>query len=293
MKILIAYDGSECAEAALNDLRRAGLPQEAEAIVVSVDEQWLPLPSSYGMAETSFPSSYPPSAEVEALAEQASQRLRVIFPAWQVHSAATVGSPASAVLFKADQWQPDLIVVGSHGRTALGRFLLGSVSQKVLGEAHCSVRIARGHCEETQTPARIAIGLDGSPESEAAVRTVAARIWPAGSEARAITVLDQLISAVVELVDKTEGDGRLWIRETLDAATEKLRAAGLTVSSLIRKGDPRHILPDEAASWGADCIFVGARGLSRFERFRLGSVSGAVAARAHCSVEVVRTSARL
>jgi nucleotide-binding universal stress UspA family protein len=292
MKILIAYDGSECAEAALNDLQRAGLPQEAEVIVISVDEQWLPLPSSYGMAETSFPSSYPLSAEIETLAEEASQRLRAIFPAWQVHSSAIVGSPASAVLIKADGWQPDLIVVGSHGRTALGRFLLGSVSQKVLSEARCSVRIARGRRGEIQAPARIAVGLDGSPESEAAVRAVAARAWPAGSEARVITVLDQLISAVVELVDKTEGDGRQWIRETLDATAEKLRASGLTVSSLIKKGDPRHILPDEAESWRADCIFVGARGLSRFERFRLGSVSGAVAARAHCSVEVVRTPAR-
>jgi hypothetical protein len=43
---------------------------------------------------------------------------------------------------------------------------------------------------------------------------------------------------------------------------------------------------------GADCIFVGARGLSRFERFRLGSVSAATAARAHCSVEIVRFGGR-
>ena len=69
-------------------------------------------------------------------------------------------------------------------------------------------------------------------------------------------------------------------------------STGLTVSSQIRKGAPKSILPAEAASWGADCIFVGARGLSRFERFRLGSVSAATAARAHCSVEVVRPGGR-
>jgi hypothetical protein len=55
---------------------------------------------------------------------------------------------------------------------------------------------------------------------------------------------------------------------------------------------PKSVLPDEAASWGADCIFVGARGLSRFERFRLGSVSAATAACAHCSVEIVRFGGR-
>jgi nucleotide-binding universal stress UspA family protein len=44
MKILITYDGSECAEAALDDLRRAGLPPAADALVVSVTEVWLPPP---------------------------------------------------------------------------------------------------------------------------------------------------------------------------------------------------------------------------------------------------------
>ena len=47
MKILIAYDGSECADAALADLPRAGLPRQAEVIVLSVTETWLPPPSSW------------------------------------------------------------------------------------------------------------------------------------------------------------------------------------------------------------------------------------------------------
>jgi nucleotide-binding universal stress UspA family protein len=48
------------------------------------------------------------------------------------------------------------------------------------------------------------------------------------------------------------------------------------------------LLIAEAESWGADCIFVGARGMDRIDRFLLGSVSSALAARAHCSVEIVR-----
>jgi nucleotide-binding universal stress UspA family protein len=71
-------------------------------------------------------------------------------------------------------------------------------------------------------------------------------------------------------------------------ATEKLRTAGLLVSSAVREGDPKHILIGEAEAWKADGIFVGARGLSRLERFWLGSVSAAIVARADCSVEVVR-----
>ena len=52
--------------------------------------------------------------------------------------------------------------------------------------------------------------------------------------------------------------------------------------------DPKQMILQEAEGWGADCIFIGARGLNPLERLLLGSVSRSVAARAHCSVEVVR-----
>jgi nucleotide-binding universal stress UspA family protein len=48
------------------------------------------------------------------------------------------------------------------------------------------------------------------------------------------------------------------------------------------------VLITEAEDWDADCIFVGAKGMRGIERLLIGSVSAAVAARAHCSVEVVR-----
>jgi nucleotide-binding universal stress UspA family protein len=61
------------------------------------------------------------------------------------------------------------------------------------------------------------------------------------------------------------------------------------VSSVVDAGDPKRVLVRHAEEFGADCIFTGATGFSsRAERFLLGSVSAAVAARAHCSVEVVR-----
>jgi nucleotide-binding universal stress UspA family protein len=74
----------------------------------------------------------------------------------------------------------------------------------------------------------------------------------------------------------------------VEASAEKLRRAGLSVSTLIKEGDPKYILVDEAEQWGADSIFLGARGLRAIERFLIGSVSTAVASRAGCSVEVIR-----
>src|SRR5512145_1901372 len=57
MKILIAYDGSECAESAIDDLKRAGLPRRAEAIVLTIAEELFPLPASIGGVETTFAKS--------------------------------------------------------------------------------------------------------------------------------------------------------------------------------------------------------------------------------------------
>lgn len=289
MKILIAYDGSDGAQAALEDLRRAGLPQAVEALVMSVEE-FVPIMPPPGMLAVTAPTSLVSSlvAEKRKLALAACERLQQAFPTWQVYADAEMGSPATSLLAKAEDWQADLIVAGSHGRSALGRFILGSVSQKLVTEAHCSVRVARGRAVVARSPVRVVVGMDGSPDAAAAVRVVAARAWPPGSEVRVVIAVDDTIEVVINYVEAVNHQGWSWLQDTLAVAEKTLLAAGLNVAPHIKKGDPKHILVQEAADWEADCIFIGARSLSRLERFRLGSVSAAVTARAHCSVEVVR-----
>ncbi|HEX6625673.1 MAG TPA: universal stress protein [Pyrinomonadaceae bacterium] len=311
MKILIAYDGSPCAEAALDDLRRAGLPAAAEAYVISVTEVWLPPPppSVYEVVEEATTAHTPAELQMEyvkespsveearLLAAGARNRLLDNFPGWVVRAEGRYGSPAREIVRLADEWKPDLVVVGSQGHTALGRLVLGSVSQKVVTEARNSVRVARGRVEVEPKPVRVVVGVDGSPGSEAAVREVAARCWPPGGEARVVVVDDplvpspfgQLIPPVTRWVEESNREERAWVQEMADEATSRLRRAELVVSSSVVVGDPKRALVEEAERWGADCIFVGSHGFgNRLERFLLGSVSAAVAARAHCSVEVVR-----
>jgi nucleotide-binding universal stress UspA family protein len=308
MKILIAYDGSSCADAALDDLQRAGLPPEAEAQIISVAEVWLPPPPPSAAeileraGEVKVPADFKrvysrgcaAMKEALALAERANDRLKTNFPGWRISPDASCGSPAWEVVFRADEWKPDLVVVGSHGRTALGRFVLGSVSQRVLTEARCSVRIARGRVEEPGSPVRIIVGIDGSPGSEEAVRAVAARNWPAGSEVKVIIVDDPLVPEIIgEIIPPLAetAEDRAWDEKMLSRSAAMLSGTEIKVTTEIRQGDPKKELPQAAEEWGADCIFVGSAGFSnRFERFVLGSISAAVAARAHCSVEVVRKS---
>src|SRR5262245_43127765 len=182
MKILVAYDGSECADAALDDLRRAGLPSDAQIKVLSVVEHWLPPPSGLEIIE-----HISRDQEYLVLARRGGIRLVSMELGWDVKSVSGAGSPATVIIERADEWGADLVVVGSHGRTALGQFFFGSVSQKVLHEAGRSVRVARGRIEEPDTPVRLVIGIDGSEGADAAVEAVAFRKWPAGSEARIVS----------------------------------------------------------------------------------------------------------
>lgn len=315
MKVLIGYDGSECADAALDDLSQAGLPTTGEFRILSVAEVWLPPPppSSYEIIEEARNATSPAdlqrdfskrcaaAKEMLALAGRARERVQTLFPNWKVSADSSCGSAAWELVAIADEWNPDLIVVGSHGRTALGRFVLGSVSQRVLTEARCSVRIARGRVEEPNSPVRIIVGTDGSDASDEALKAVAARHWPPQSEIKVVMVddalapefLGKLIPPLGKMLEEDRQEERAWVEKISKQSVEILRAAGIKVTCVLREGDPKQELCKAAEEWNADCIFVGSAGFSnRFERFVLGSISGAVAARAHCSVEVVRKSSR-
>jgi len=313
VKILIAYDGSDNANTGIDGLQRAGLPpQDVEALVVTVAEVWLPPPGDDDLDDT-FPFKVPAGlklareraarivGQAEELAERGSKRVRQIFPQWNVSHEATSGSPAFEVLNRARDWQPELVVVGSHGHTALGRFVLGSVSQKVLTEAHTSVRVARETTGTGASAHRIIVAIDGSPGSHAAVRAVAARSWPPGSEVRVVVAQDLMKAFPVSLLspsanefeDDANADERAQAEAMVAEASKELREGlddkSVTVSSTIDAGDPKQVIVRLAEEFGADCIFTGATGFSnRMERYVLGSVSAAIAARAHCSVEVVR-----
>ena len=158
MKILIGHDGSKSADAALVDLRRAGLPDEAEALVVSVADAMMVVPASaYELSAEALRSRRVTSGlaysrmqtahvleEANEFAGRAREQVQTYFPLWNVRAETLAGMPALELISKANRWRPDLIVVGSHGRSAVSRFLLGSVSKTVVTDSDHSVRVSRG-----------------------------------------------------------------------------------------------------------------------------------------------------
>ena len=298
MKVLIASDGSSGSESAVLDLKRAGLPQIVEALVISVAD--VIMPASDQANEEPAPQWLVDEIEKArargreavdqawAVAANACQVIQSDFRHWTVRADALADSPAWAIVRRAEEFQADLIVVGSHDRSALGRLMLGSVSQSVLHHAATSVRISRTPPRQDSAPIRLVAGEDGSADAEAALFALAARTWPTGTTVHLVTAVDQVV-ATLALGSRAGAQASDWVRQLNERSIAKLRAVGLTVSPLVKHGDPRRILLDEAERLNADCIFVGACGLRGIERLFLGSVSTAIATRAHCSVEVVRS----
>lgn len=309
---MIAYDGSAYADAALDDLRRAGLPPGAEALIVSVSDGLVdPSSSVTDIAGTALTSRRVTSAialareqaarllkEAKGFAAQAGDRVRLSFPHWEIRAEGVSGAPAQELLLRAEEWKPDLIVAGSQGRSALGRFFLGSVSKKLATESRSSVRVARRAAEPGQDrPPRIMISVDGSSGAGRAVRALGERVWADGTEVRAIAVDDGLSPTRIAdihpgtaglLTGHTEGEA-VKARVMLDRAAIDLRATGLTVADEIKEGEPLSTLIEESRKWGADSIFVGARGFDHLgAKFGLGSVATGLVTDAQCTVEIVR-----
>jgi nucleotide-binding universal stress UspA family protein len=306
MKILVGYEGTAAGDAALADLSRAGLPTKGEATVFTVADVW---PSAEKKPSAQIVRAIPyvmkareKAKALLAVAEETARRgavqVRAALPGWRVTAQSVADSPAWAIFKKARDGGADLVVVGSRGKSGWIRWTLGSVSLKVLTECPVSVRIARGRPRRT-APHRILLAVDGSSDAEAAVVRVLNRTWPAQTAVRVMAVADDRlkhapvsVSDVAQWVRSEDMDSRAWLGRLVESVERRLRAKGLVVSGRVADGDPKKVLVDQATRWKADVIFMGARGLTRWERALLGSVSTAVAVRASCSVEVVRPQPR-
>jgi nucleotide-binding universal stress UspA family protein len=207
------------------------------------------------------------------------------------------GHVAEMILRVAEEQPTDLIVVGSCGLSAIARFFLGSVAERVARHAPCSVLLARPLVGELD---KLVVGVDGSPDAERAVEWVKQFPLPPECEIRLAQVLpflEDLIRARMLLPPHLTGYQEVYgfaERQQQGAQTylEKLAAslgeAGRRTATETRRGDPASALLDAADEQKADLLIVGCQGLSAIARFVMGSVSENVLRHAHCSVAVVR-----
>lgn len=135
-KIMVPLDGSKLSEAAL----------EPALELARLSGAKLALVQAY-----SVPGLIPgegPEYRREFAVKQAEEHLDRVAPALKASGVepeivVAEGDPASVILDTAERLGVDLIVMSTHGRSGLGRWVLGSVAEKVVRHCHCKVMMIR------------------------------------------------------------------------------------------------------------------------------------------------------
>jgi nucleotide-binding universal stress UspA family protein len=147
MKILLPLDSAPCSTTAVDAVLAQFSPTTTHVRVLHVVEWPKHLPMHLAMGEGAtaggdlLASRNRAFHEGEALTSCAVDRLRAA--GFETSSAVVPGNACETIIDAAADWQPDLIVIGSHGWKGLDRLLLGSVSDAVVHRASCSVEVVR------------------------------------------------------------------------------------------------------------------------------------------------------
>ena len=142
MRVLLAIDDSKFSEAATLSLVEIAKPQETQVHIIHVidalSNQLPEMTVHYPGIEHERDAQLKPA---NALLAKMAALLRS--KGFRVTTAVALGNVKSKILDAAETWPADLIVLGSHSRKGLERFLMGSLSEAVARHAHCSVEIVR------------------------------------------------------------------------------------------------------------------------------------------------------
>jgi nucleotide-binding universal stress UspA family protein len=134
MRVLFAYDGSPFAKRALGYASRFG--DDVEALVISVSPVLIEAPATEA-------STDPERGRTEAL-EQLEEARRLLAEAGvEAETMHAFGNPAAEIIAAAEGRGADLIIVGQRGRSAIARFIEGSVTDRVVRHAPCDVLVVR------------------------------------------------------------------------------------------------------------------------------------------------------
>jgi nucleotide-binding universal stress UspA family protein len=152
MKVLLAIDGSIYSDAAVEEVLKKSWAENTEIRVlhvVHVITDW-PDPVFYGVRLEALSHH---RKDARAILDKVTTKLAERFESEKIHITGEIleGSPKKLVVKEAEDWGADLIVMGSHGRGAVGKLILGSVSSFVTSHAKCNVEVV--HIKEANSVA--------------------------------------------------------------------------------------------------------------------------------------------
>jgi nucleotide-binding universal stress UspA family protein len=281
-KILVPLDGSQLSERSLAPALALSQQTGADLLLVRVPT-----------ADTlSFAVSEARQRELtqNSLAYLETIRKANEQPQFSIHMHVLDGDVASAIVDTACAEQADLIIMSVHGYSGLTRWVLGSVTEKVLRSVPCPVLAIRA----ARRPQRILIPLDGSPLAERAMESGLRLAQNLQAEVTLLRCVPHIV-ADGKLDEHERGLSRRMQEDLLGEAKEYLRArsdeaaqSGVLINTAVRIGPPADGILEYVETYGIDLIAMATHGRSGLKRWIYGSVTAKVLRSASCSMLVVR-----
>jgi nucleotide-binding universal stress UspA family protein len=284
--ILVPLDGSERSEYALPYARflSALLPAELRLLhVVTEGER-----HDFVVRREQLHEIYLPYHSVEAnstssLRRHAEAYLNSKLPALRgqgllAHTEVVFGAPAEAIAMAAERAGTAMIVMATHGRGNIGRWLIGSVAHSVLRQAAVPVLAIRGPAAHWPTLRRIIVPLDGSVQARAALPLAIDLARRSHATLVLLMVLATRTGLAVNGVLADRHAQRNTLREQMFYELGQLTAdcPDVQITSALGEGFVGETIGHEAARHEADLIVMTAHGDSGPRRLSLGSVTDKV-----------------
>ncbi|HXJ78149.1 MAG TPA: universal stress protein [Candidatus Methylomirabilis sp.] len=279
-RILVAYDGSEGAAAALK--MGIGLAKNPGTDLSSIS------------VEEHLPRYAASMSEVEGAREQIDEHFRALtkqardsaaLQGVELETAVRQGHEIESILDFARSRRCDLLILGSHGHSRVLERVIGSTSLSLVRLASCSVLIigSRPGADSLTGIKRILVGVDGSPLGRLAFRFAVDFAILCGASIIGITIRE------ISPLARAEEAESSYITQLKAAAEEHARAAGVTFEHVTRLGHAAQAIREQARDAGVDLIVLGATGLEHPWSGTIGGTASHVASETPCSVLLVRS----
>ncbi len=283
-RILVAYDGSDGAQAAL----RAGIglakSPGTELYSISVEEH--------------LPRYAASISEVEGAREQIDEHFRALTKQAQdvaalegveLETAVRQGHAVQSILDLARERRCDLLILGAHGHSRVYERVIGSTSLSLVRLASCSVLVVRPRrgADWLGGIKRILVGVDGSPLGQLALRAAVDLATLCGASMSGITIRE------TSLLVRAEEAEAAYVTQLRAAAQEHTRAAGVSFEHVTATGHAAQTLRDRARAVSADLIVLGATGLEHPWSGTIGGTASVVASESPCPVLLIRSPTAL
>lgn len=143
MKIIVAIEDKLFGEAIADFVANHEWPEGSEILIMHVVEPVFVKPMSGYPTELVRSFNEERLRAAKSLVLSIGTKIRTALPHISMKEEIVDGHPKEVLINRAKEWPADLMIVGSHGRTGIGQFFLGSVSMSVLSASPCSVMVVK------------------------------------------------------------------------------------------------------------------------------------------------------